>query len=86
MKNKDFIKKYGKDNLKSLIDSITITLAYLKSKKEIPAYKINTSKMQVIFYRKGDFKVFDIAELFFMEDEQIIAKVKDIGKEVLKCE
>lgn len=80
--NSEFIKKYGRDNLKSLVGGVQATLYYLKYKKEIPSYKINNQKYQVKFYKKGKFLSIDIATIFYMSENEIKKFVKRLEREV----
>lgn len=76
MKNNEFIKRYGKENLKSLIEGVKENLMVLHYNKEIPKYKINTKKKQVEFCSNGKFISFDIAEIFYMNNTEIIKAIK----------
>lgn len=81
MKNSEFIKRYGIDNFKSIIEGVKDNLAVLYYNKEIPKYKINKNK-QVKFYLKEKFITFDIAEVFYMSNREIISIIKKMRKEV----
>ena len=60
MRNSEFIKKYGIENFKSIIDGVKENLIVLHYGKEIPKYKVNKRKKQVEFYSNGKFITFDI--------------------------
>lgn len=76
MKNNEFIKKYGIQNLYSIMESVRANLAALYYGKKIPKYKVNNRKKQVKFYINGKFLIFDIAEIYYMSDKKIIMKIK----------
>lgn len=82
MKNSEFIKKYGIENFKSIIDEVKENLVALYYNKEIPKYKINNRKKQVKFYSNGKFITFDIAEIFYMSNREIISVIKKWKREV----
>lgn len=82
MKNSEFIKKYGIENFKSIIDGVKENLVALYYNKEIPKYKINNRKKQVKFYSNGKFITFDIAEIFYMSNREIISVIKKWKREV----
>lgn len=84
MKNNEFIKKYGIQNLYSIMESVRANLAALYYGKKIPKYKVNNRKKQVKFYINGKFLIFDIAEIYYMSDKKIIMEIKKNGKQVLK--
>ena len=76
MKNNEFIKKYGIQNLYSIMESVRANLATLYYRKKIPKYKVNNRKKQVKFYINGKFLIFDIAEIYYMSDKKIIMEIK----------
>ena len=82
MSNSEFIKKYGIKNFKSIIDGVKENLIILHYNKEIPKYKVNKRKKQVEFYLKGKFITFDIAEIFYMSNKEIISVIRKWEKEV----
>lgn len=82
MRNSEFIKKYGIENFKSIIDGVKENLVVLHYNKEIPKYKINNRKKQVKFYSNGKFITFDIAEIFYMSNRKIISVIKKWEREV----
>lgn len=82
MRNSEFIKKYGIENFKSIIDGVKENLVTLYYNKEIPKYKINNRKKQVKFYSNGKFITFDIAEIFYMSNREIISVIKKWKREV----
>lgn len=82
MRNSEFIKKYGIENFKSIIDGVKENLVALYYNKEIPKYKINNRKKQVKFYSNGKFITFDIAEIFYMSNREIISVIKKWKREV----
>lgn len=82
MRNSEFIKKYGIENFKSIIDEVKENLVALYYNKEIPKYKINNRKKQVKFYSNGKFITFDIAEIFYMSNREIISVIKKWKREV----
>ena len=82
MRNSEFIKKYGIENFKSIIDGVKENLVALHYNKEIPKYKVNKRKKQVEFYSKRKFITFDIAEIFYMSNKEIISVIRKWEKEV----
>lgn len=82
MRNSEFIKKYGIKNFKSIIDEVKENLVALYYNKEIPKYKINNRKKQIKFYSNGKFITFDIAEIFYMSNREIISVIKKWKREV----
>lgn len=82
MSNSEFIKKYGIENFKSIVDGVKENLIALHYSKEIPKYKVNRRKKQVEFYSKGKFITFDIAEIFYMSNKEIISVIRKWEKEV----
>lgn len=82
MRNSEFIKKYGIKNFKSIVDGVKENLIILHYNKEIPKYKVNKRKKQVEFYSNGKFITFDIAEIFYMSNKEIISVIRKMGKEV----
>lgn len=82
MRNSEFIKKYGIENFKSIIDGVKENLVALHYNKEIPKYKINNRKKQVKFYSNGKFITFDIAEIFYMSNREIISVIRKWEREV----
>ena len=82
MRNSEFIKKYGIKNFKSIVDGVKENLIILHYNKEIPKYKVNKRKKQVEFYSNGKFITFDIAEMFYMSNKEIISVIRKMGKEV----
>ena len=82
MRNREFIKKYGIENFKSIVDGVKENLIALHYSKEIPKYKVNRRKKQVEFCSKGKFITFDIAEIFYMSNKEIISVIRKWEKEV----
>lgn len=82
MRNSEFIKKYGIKNFKSIVDGVKENLIILHYNKEIPKYKVNKRKKQVEFYSNGKFITFDIAEIFYMSNKEIISVIRKMEKEV----
>ena len=82
MRNREFIKKYGIENFKSIVDGVKENLIALHYSKEIPKYKVNRRKKQVEFYSKRKFITFDIAEIFYMSNKEIISVIRKWEKEV----
>ena len=82
MRNSEFIKKYGIENFKSIIDGVKENLIVLHYGKEIPKYKVNKRKKQVEFYSKGKFITFDIAEIFYMSNREIISVIRKWEREI----
>lgn len=82
MRNREFIKKYGIENFKSIVDGVKENLIALYYSKEIPKYKVNRRKKQVEFYSNGKFITFDIAEIFYMSNKEIISVIRKMRKEV----
>ena len=76
MKNNEFIKKYGIQNLYSIMESVRAKLEALYYGKKIPKYKVNNRKKQVKFYINGKFLIFGIAEIYYMSDKKIIMEIK----------
>ena len=82
MRNSEFIKKYGIKNFKSIVDGVKENLIILHYNKEIPKYKVNKRKKQIEFYSNGKFITFDIAEIFYMSNKEIISVIRKWEKEV----
>lgn len=82
MRNSEFIKKYGIENFRSIIDGVRENLIVLYYNKEIPKYKVNKRKKQVKFYSNGKFITFDVAEIFCMSNRKIISVIRKWESEI----
>ena len=82
MRNSEFIKKYGIENFKSIIDGVKENLIVLHYGKEIPKYKVNKRKKQGKFYSNGKLSTFHIAERFNMSNREIISVIRKWEREI----
>ena len=82
MNSNDFIRKFGINNFYSIIEGLNDNLVVLYYGKKIPKYNISKRRKIVSFYTGTKTFNFDIIELYYMSNSDIIKTRK---KEVEQC-
>lgn len=77
MTNKEFIKKYGKFNFESIIDSVNINLNVLLYSKQIPKFIVLRKKGIVLFRTKEQTTTMEIAKIYYMKDKELIEYITE---------